>query len=68
MERDLAIGATLVAAVLAVIFGAAYYLASSSCESQAEKMGFRHDWGAMQGCMIELKPGQWVPLGNYRVL
>lgn len=39
-----------------------------SCASQAKAMGMKHDWGLFQGCMIEHKPGQWVPLKNYRVL
>jgi prepilin-type N-terminal cleavage/methylation domain-containing protein len=50
--------------ILAVApIGSAY-----TCERQAKLMGMRHDWGFFQGCMIEPKPGQWVPLKNYRVL
>ena len=68
MGKDLAIMAAAAVALFVAIWGVSFYLAAASCASQAEKMGFRHDWGAMQGCMIEPKPGQWVPLKNYRVL
>lgn len=68
MGKELAIMAAIAVALFAIIFGSSFYLASASCASQAKKMGLRHDWGAMQGCMIEPKPGYWVPLANYRVL
>lgn len=68
MGKDLAILTAVGVALSVAIWGGTFYLAAASCASQAEKMGFRHDWGIMQGCMIEPKPGQWVPLKNYRVL
>jgi hypothetical protein len=39
-----------------------------ACQSQAKLMKMPSSWGFVQGCMIEVKPGQWVPLKNYRVL
>ena len=61
-----------IVAVLMIFFGmvfATFFVTSGyGCESQAKKMGVNHDWGFFQGCMIEPKPGQWVPLKNYRVL
>lgn len=39
-----------------------------TCKQQSSLMGVRYDWGILQGCMIEPKPGQWVPLKNYRVM
>ena len=68
MGKDLAIMAAAAVALFGAIWGGSFYLAYASCAGQAEKMGFRHDWGSVQGCMIEPKPGQWVPLRNYRVL
>ncbi len=40
----------------------------TSSRDLALKSGMRHDWSFFQGCMIEPKPGQWVPMKNYRVL
>lgn len=56
--------------VLAIIciLALVLYMPSQSCAKQAQKMGMNHDWGFVQGCMVEAKPGQWVPLKNYRVL
>ena len=68
MGKDIAIAAFFAIAIFVAIFGASFYLAAASCASQAAKMGFRYEWGAMQGCMIEPQPGKWVPLRNYRVL
>jgi len=39
-----------------------------ACERQAKLMNMRHDWTFLYGCMIEPKPGQWVPLKYYRVM
>lgn len=41
--------------------------ASYSCEKQSKQMGMQYKWGFFHGCMIEYKPGKWVPLNNYRV-
>ena len=39
-----------------------------SCDSKAKAMRMRFNWGPVQGCIIEHKPGQWIPLENYRAL
>lgn len=58
----------LIYVLMVVCLGGPYIFQAYSCQSQAKLMGFRHDWGPLQGCMIEPTPGQWVPLKNYRVL
>ena len=60
---ELMIVVAIIGILIFAIVGPAY-----TCERQAKAMGMRHDWGFFQGCMIEPKPGQWVPLKNYRVL
>jgi hypothetical protein len=46
----------------------ALWLASESCAIQATKIDRPYTWGVLSGCMIEAKPGQWIPLKNYRVI
>lgn len=50
------------------VFASGYWASANSCANQANMMGMRHDFGLFQGCMIEHKPGKWIPLKNYRVL
>jgi len=65
--RDIAFWLGMVA-LLAFSFGCFYYADNSACEKTGAimKMPARFEFGP--GCMIEHKPGQWVPLKNYRVL
>lgn len=60
---EFAIVVAIIGILIASLIGPAY-----TCEKQAKMMNMRHDWSLFQGCMIEPKPGQWVPLKNYRVL
>lgn len=60
---EAAIVVAIIGILIAASVGSAY-----TCERQAKMMNMRHDWGLFQGCMIEPKPGQWVPMKNYRVL
>ena len=57
----------VVVAMLGIII-VAFSLPAFSCRQKAAMMNMRHDWGPIQGCMIEPTPGQWVSLNNYRVL
>jgi hypothetical protein len=36
------------------------------CENKASKMGFNYTFQWLGGCMIEVKPNQWIPIDNYR--
>ena len=60
--------AGLVWVVCLSAIGWAIIAPSYTCRAKAEVMGMKSSWGFVQGCMIEVKPGQWVPLSNYRVL
>ncbi len=60
---EAAIVVAIIGILIAALVGQAY-----TCERQAKLMNMRHDWSIFQGCMIEPRPGQWVPLKNYRVL
>ncbi len=50
------------------LFVGTYILDNVACTNKASKMNMKGDYGIMQGCFIEHKPGEWVPLANYRVL
>lgn len=56
------------ALLIVLICALAVWWESYSCHSQARLMGFNADWGFTTGCMIEVTPGQWVPLRSYRVI
>ncbi len=42
-------------------------LAPKSCAVKADRMGMKHEFNYIGGCMIEARPGVWVPMNNYRV-
>ena len=54
--------------LIAVIIIGMPLSAYMSCDAKAKAMGMRSDWGLVKGCIIEHKPGQWIPLENYRAL
>jgi hypothetical protein len=54
--------------VIAAITCLIYMLESATCSNKAGIMEMKHSYGMLQGCMIEHRPGKWVPLKNYRVL
>lgn len=56
---------SIVLALVCIPAGCA--LMEYSCGSRAEKMGFRGDWGPIQGCMVKVDR-QWIPIESYRVL
>ncbi len=57
--------AYLVVLVL-TLFGSCGYN-ELSCSSKAEKMGFKSDYGPVQGCMV-LVDKHWIPIEQYRTL
>lgn len=36
------------------------------CNVQWNASGMASNWGPVQGCLIQLKDGRWVPAENYR--
>ena len=52
--------------LLAIIFFMIAIGEKYSCYEQTKRIGYNHNWGLFSGCMIEKKPGQWIPLDVYR--
>lgn len=50
-------------------FGAVIYFSvwftEATCNAKTADIGFDHRWDIMSGCMVEVEPGQWIPLENY---
>ena len=38
----------------------------STFEAKAKRMSLSVEWSVHKGCMIEHKPGEWIPIANYR--
>jgi hypothetical protein len=36
------------------------------CDAQTAQIGFAHRWSFWGDCQIQVTPGQWIPLSNYR--
>jgi len=58
----------ILATLAATIAGIIYVVGPWGCAANAEAMGRPHKWTLATGCFIEAKPGQWVPLKQYRVI
>lgn len=60
------LGFILVGIVLFGLFGGCAVGADSlQCSSTANAMRVNHTWGLFSGCIIEAKPGRWIPLDQY---
>lgn len=61
------IGAEMVGFIFTVIICVVWYLIAGplSCHAKFDST-FRTTWGPIQGCMIEVKRGKWIPAENYR--
>jgi hypothetical protein len=42
------------------------YFDYRSCSGQANVMRVDYAWGPIMGCMIEVHPGQWIPIDKLR--
>jgi hypothetical protein len=56
----------LILTVGIVSIGFMLILPKWECENKASKMGFNYTFQWIGGCMIEIKPDQWIPIDNYR--
>ena len=54
--------------VTAVLLAGIFYLAKLECSQRWENSGMEYEYGVIQGCVIQLKDGRWVPAENYREL
>jgi len=48
------------------LFGIAATMESFSCEKRWSSSGMQTSWGPIQGCLINLGDGRWIPDTNYR--
>lgn len=54
-------------AVLGASIGtAAYWFDAASCEARWGRAGMAWDYGLLQGCVVEVRPGVWVPENRVR--
>jgi hypothetical protein len=50
-----------------ILFSIGYYVNKGICDAKTSGMGFNHRFSFLGNCQIEVTPGQWIPLENYRV-
>lgn len=50
----------IVLAIIAILL-AAIVLAPFKCAAKWERSGMATEWGPIQGCMVEVEPGRWLP-------
>jgi hypothetical protein len=53
-------------AVLFILFIILAFISAASCESAWSKSGFETSWGPVQGCLIKMPDGRWIPDESYR--
>lgn len=71
LERALKTGITIIdiciaISVLMIMFAGSIEREADRCRERAISMNAFYRWSPSKGCMIEVKPGRWVPLANYR--
>ena len=53
--------------IILIAFGCVAY-SSCSCHEQGAMMKKRANFSLVSGCMVEHKPGEWIPVQQYRVI
>jgi hypothetical protein len=48
------------------ILVASYGISKASCEASWRESGMRTKYGWPEGCLVEAKPGKWIPEERYR--
>lgn len=48
-----------------VCLGGSCAVGNYKCTSRAERMGMKHSWGPIQGCMVKAPRG-WMPIEGVR--
>lgn len=59
------VGAILIIALLA---GIAYVTGNWKCDNRWGESGMAHKYTYTAGCMVEHKPGSWIPEAHYRAV
>lgn len=47
--------------IFVVVVAIMLVLSSMKCDNQWKLSGLRSDWAPIQGCLVEVRPGIWVP-------
>jgi hypothetical protein len=57
-----------IAIIVLILCGALFWFIISAwtCYARWEKSGLRCEWGPIQGCLVELPNGKWIPDDRYR--
>lgn len=59
---------TFILAVIVIpLLGVCMLSSQIACKETAKLMAVQHKHTFMTGCLIEFKPGHWVPLRQYRI-
>jgi hypothetical protein len=48
------------------LFALGFFFESIGCNSRWSKSGFDSSYGPIQGCLVKMKDGRWIPEGRYR--
>jgi hypothetical protein len=56
--------------ILTTVFGligvGGYFWNAYTCDSKWKASGMRSEYGYINGCMLEVTPGKWIPSDRYR--
>jgi hypothetical protein len=54
----------LVAMIAVVVF--ALYMSRATCFAEWERSGMKVEWAPIQGCVLQLPDGTWLPADRFR--
>ena len=66
MDRELKIMLGAVTVFLVTVFVVVALLDRWACHSRWERSGMGYDWGLIQGCLVKMPNGAWIPEDRYR--
>ena len=64
--KEFLITGAVLAAIMGVVLGLAFWANSISCASQWQDSGMKSRFELFAGCMIQLPTGEWIPASAYR--
>lgn len=58
----------IVSITIAAIFALSLWIVPSyECGAKAEKQGYEHSWGIVEGCMMKID-GKWIDYDKWRAM
>lgn len=57
-----------ISALASLLFWGGISLNRIGCRDTANGMGINHKYLWTTGCLVEPKPGQWIPLDSYKFI